>query len=291
MGWQRHDVVYLCLMAMTGAFLAWQPAQADEFPPELPNVEREKPSTDQPADPGPRQAIDALANRPIPELVGKGEEAQKNALAFIDWAASSTLDQADIVRRAVASARANRDIVNALCNEAFALQDVDHGRALIVLSLLGEMQSRLNEPCLTEFVQQPLPDKGTEVDGEILEQTALATLQAKAVDGLAYLRTQSADKLVLTLISTHPSRIVRAEAISAYLWNHAADPRVRDTLRQFVRPDEVIFIDRIVREAGEPGESFNKKLDTYLSLYPDLIPPPPEEREPHEEQPEPEPEF
>jgi hypothetical protein len=182
-------------------------------------------------------------------------------------------EQADLVRKTVATARDNPDIVLAFCEEAFAKQELDHSRALIALSLAGEVQSPHSLECLIKFVKQPLPEKGTVVEGEILEQTALASLQAKAIDGLAYLRNETADRFVLEAVAEHPSRIVRAEAIAAYLWNHEYSASARESLKSVVRKDEVIFLDRLVKQAGEPRESFNRKLAEYLKAHPEIQPP------------------
>ena len=238
------------------------------------------PETTTPAGSRPSEIVKELAGRKPPELTGTGEVARKNALAFIDWAASSTKEQAELVRKAVAEAGRNADIMEAFCKEAFDAQPVDHSRALVVLSLIGEARSKYGEECLVRFMALSFPEKGTVVDGEILEQTALATLQAKAIDGLAYLRSDTADKIVFEAIAKHPSRIVRAEAIAAYLWNHEYSDRAREALKPYVHKDELIFLDRVVKREGEPKESFNRKLEAYLKLHPDLKPPAPEKAQP-----------
>jgi hypothetical protein len=254
-------------------FHAWLPANAAETNPQPPNA-RTSPSQ------RPSTTVQELAKRQAPALDGKGEEAKKSALAFIDWASASTKPQDDVVRKIVAGARENADIVKAFCDEAFASQEVDHSRALVTLSLIGETRSPAGMDCLIKFIRQPFPEKGTVVDGEILEQTALATLQAKAIDGLAFLREEKADQLVVEAAAKHPSRIVRAEAIAAYLWNHNYDARSRELLRSVVRQDEVIFLDRIVKQADEPKDSFNRKLVAYLKSHPEVMPPPVEKTKP-----------
>ena len=214
-----------------------------------------------------------------PPLTGTGDEAKKSTLAFIDWAASSTATDSEVVRKVLADARDNPDVVKAMCGEISNSQTMNHTRALVILSLLGEMRSNFAEECLIRFVSQPLPEKGTVVEGEILEQTALAVLQAKAVDGLAYLGTPKATEVVLKTVAEHPSRIVRAEAITAYLWNQRDAAEARKTLERFVRKDERVFLDRVQRNTGETAESFNPKLEAYLKAHPELLPPTPEQRE------------
>ncbi len=206
--------------------------------------------------------------------------ARKNVQAFIDWAAASTSSQADIVRKAVSVAGRNPEIMEAFCREAFEAQRTDHSRAFVVLGLIGEARSQHGEECLVKFMGLPFQEKGTLVDGEIVEQSALATLQAKAIDGIAYLRTEATDKIVLEAVAKHPSRIVRAEAIAAYLWNHEDSERAREILKSYVYRDELVFLDRLVRREGEPKESFNRKLEAYLKAHPALLPPPPEKAQP-----------
>ena len=237
------------------------------------------PGAGSPADPNPSEIVKKLALQPAPELAGKGEAAQKSARAFIDWAGASTQAQDDTIRRMLAVAAGNADIVSAFCSEALASQQVDHDRALVVLGLLGEMRSPQGLDCLAKFVSLPLPEKGTLVDGEIIEQTALATLQAKAIDGLAYLKNDQADRIVLDAVAKNPSRIVRAEAIAAYIWNHDNSPRAQAALKSVVHKDELIFMDRVVRQAGDKAESFNQKLATYLKAHPEVNAPKPTKAE------------
>lgn len=243
-------------------------------------LKNQPPASEQKAGPRPSEIVKGLAAHPAPALNGAGDEARKNALAFIDWASASTRGQDEQLRRILADARDNRDIVAAFCNEAGASSDSDHDRALIVLGLLGEMRSDYGLECLAQFIARPLPEKGTLVDGEILEQTALASLQAKAVDGLAYLNSDKANRIVLDTVAKHPSRIVRAEAIAAYLWNQKYAADAKRQLKAVVRPEEAIYLDRIVRENGEKADTFNRKLALYLRAHPEVRPPAPQKGKP-----------
>jgi len=254
--------------------------------------EEKPPSTTMPVGPPPSIVLGERLQQKPPELVGTGEVAKKNALTFLEWASSAPKQQDGLVRDLLAGARENLDISRAFCEEAFRTQIEDDTRALVALALLSEMRSPLTEDCLIRFVEQPLPDKGTVVEGEIVEQKSLAMLQAKAVSGLAYLRSPRADEFVLKTAAQHPSRIVRAEAIAAHLWNNQYSKEARETLRRVVRPEEQIFIDRVVKETGEQKESFNRKLQDYLNAHPEVRPPAPE-KAPERPQPliEPPPKF
>jgi hypothetical protein len=234
------------------------------------------PSSTVASGPAPSRIFAERALHKPPPLTASGEAARAQAAAFLDWASRSTPAEQEDVRRALAAASGNDDIARAFFDNALAAEKRDHSRALVALSLLGEMRSRAAEAWLRDFVRRPLPQVGTLVNGEIIEQTALATLQAKAIDGLAYLNTENANREVLRAVTEHPSRIVRAEAIDAYLWNHGDSQEARETLRRYVRKGEEIFIDRVRRERGKSAETFNRNLEAYLKAHPEVVSPPPE---------------
>lgn len=234
------------------------------------------PASSQAPDPMPSSRFGERTLHQPPALTGSNETAAAQADMFLDWASRSTPQEQDDGRRVLAAASRNDDIARAFFQAAMAAEKSDHSRALMALSLLGEMRNRAVEPLLREFVRRPLPTHGTLVDGEIIEQTALATLQAKAIDGLAYLNTETANLEVLRAVARHPSRIVRAEAIDAYLWNQGGSEEARETLRRYVRKDEEVFLDRVRRERGESARSFNRKLKAYLAAHPEAVPPAPQ---------------
>jgi hypothetical protein len=235
------------------------------------SVVTEKPSAKQATGSAPSEI---LARRPQgkPPALSRREDVP----AFIAWAAASTTEEQEIARQLIAAAAQHPGVVQALIAEVENVYRTDHSQALLILAILGEMRSPVAEPFLRDFIDRPLPSTGTVVDGEIIEQTAQAMLQAKAVAGLAYLRQPSSDQEVLRIIAQHPSRIVRAEAISAYLWNHGDSPEARRLVFRHVRPEEQIFVDRPRRVRGEDAAAFNRKLAEYLKAHPEIIPPAPE---------------
>jgi hypothetical protein len=237
----------------------------------------DQPGTGDPADPNPSYQYDLRPHHQVPFLGGTGDLAQQSALAFVDYAGFSMVDERDDVARALAGASQNREVAQALCDEAFNSLNTDHTRALLVLSLLGEMRNPLGADCLNSFLWLPLPDDGTISEGgEIVERTSLSILEAKAVEGLAYLRNAAADQVVLQAVASHPSRNVRASAIDAFKWNHGDSADAIQILLRYVRADEWIFLDRIRRESGETADTFNAKLARYLTQHPEVIPPDPE---------------
>jgi hypothetical protein len=234
------------------------------------------PTAKEPGGPPPSSLYYKRKPHAPPPLSGTGDTARQSTQSFIEWAGSSNVDEREDGRTVIAGAQNNDDVVRALYDELIEAQKKkNHGRALLVLAILGEMRNAQGEGLLRDFVRLPLPEKGTEVAGEIIEQTALAMLQAKAIDGLAYQHSASGDKEVLRVIAENPSRIVRAEAIDAYLWNHGDTAAARAAASRYVRKDETIFLDRLRREEGESAETFNRKLQAYLEAHPEVVPPEP----------------
>ena len=248
-----------------------------------------KPQAKEPAGPSPSSILAGRKLHNPPPLSGAGDEVRRAVASFIDWAGASLTEEQEDGRRVLQGARENKEVVTAFTEEITKAQRTDHSRALLALALLGEMRSPHSEEFLRQFVNQPLPREGTKtIEGETVEQTALATLQAKAIDGLAYLNTESANQEVLRQVKDHASIIVRAEAISAYLWNQKDKAAARRTLLQYVRKGEERYLDQITREEGETAGSFNPKLAAYLKAHPEVAPPAPqygqEEQKPTQDQ-------
>ncbi len=236
-----------------------------------------------------RPPSEIFADRPLnqpPPLDGVQDVGR-----FLEWAGRSVPSERETARQRIHAAAANDDIVRALIEEVEESRESDLGRAILVLSILGEMRSPIGERFLKEFVDRPLPETGTEAHGEIVERTAQILLQAKAVDGLAYLLTPSGDAEVLRLVSEHPALAVRAEAVRAYLWNHEGSSAAKETLRQFARQGEEILLERVPRVPGEQAETFNAKLAAFLAAHPEVVPPPPVKADQPREDRDDEPQF
>ncbi len=248
-----------------------------------PNIDPDAPFSGLPDGMPPGKILKQREARKMPDLSATGSEAKTQAIALVDWAANASVEQDELVRRMAAEAGDNEDIVRALCEHALRARETDHSRALVTLALIGEMRSKYGIGCLEKVVSLDLPVKGTVVEGEVLERTALEILQAKAIDGLAYFGDKQTDELVLRVISDHPSGIVRAEAIAAYIWNHKDNRDTRRQLQKHVRKGEEIHLDRVVRVGGEKAESFNPKLEAFLKAHPEVIPPAPEPRKAEED--------
>ena len=231
----------------------------------------------------PSELLAQKVPQPAPKLVGSGDAARRAVVEFLAWAGASTPSQREEGEREIAAAAGNRDIVEALCDEITAARTKDHSRALLGLSVLGEMRSAYAFGYLKKLIHMPLPPPQRLLEGEDPEQTALAILQGKAVSGLAYMNTTESNAEVFWAVSSHESRIVRAEAIRTYLANHQNSEEAKATLRKYVRKGEELFLDRPNRDPADTAEIFNRKLDLYLRAHQELAAPAPEHGSSHGE--------
>ena len=216
----------------------------------------------------PKLQLSGPAPGAAPPLSDPKRPAGESVPAFVGWASRSGINQRDEVRNMIAAARNDSAVATELCREISEAQATDFSRTLVTLSVLGELRNTEGEKCLITFLHRPFPKEGTVANGEIVEQTSLGALQAKAVDGIAYAHTDTGDREVLQAAASHPSRIVRAEAINAYMWNHQDAAAARATLLKVVRPNERSFLDRPRLEPGVSRDEFNRKLAAYAKLHP-----------------------
>jgi len=208
--------------------------------------------------------------RPIPELAATDVPPAASVARFIERASMARVDERDAIRAVIVRARGNLAVSRALAATVFNTRTADFTRTLTSLAVLGELRNPTSEAALTSFVRMPLPTQGHLVEGEVAERITLEELQMKAVQGLAYAKTRSANAEVLRVIAQHPSRPVRAEAIEAYLYNHRYSAAAKAKLLTVVHSDERIFIDRPHMLPTTTKEDFNGQLSRYLASHPEL---------------------
>ena len=238
------------------------------------------PGSIQPTGPNPSSI---LAELPAPSLSATGAAALPAVQAFIEWAGASTVGQREVARAVIASARNNDDVARALVSEGKAALSTDHSRALLIISLAGELRNAVTADFLREVLAIQLPTQGTVYEGEILESSAIEALQSKAVQGLGYLQERGtafqptisgALREVLALAGNHPSQPVRAEAARTFLFNSPFSPKESQAiLIALLKPNEKLFAEPLEKLAGESSEAFNFKLAVYLRNHPELVPP------------------
>ncbi|RKH48337.1 hypothetical protein D7Y23_20455 [Corallococcus sp. AB050B] len=242
-------------------------------------VAQDKPTAEKPSDLPPSRVIEGRPLHAAPKL--DAADARKSVNAFITWAGESVIEEQADARRALASAAKQPELVQAFTEDILeSFKSGDTSRALVGLGLLGEMRTYDGAKFLVEFVRMPLPTKGNVIEGELQEEAQQARLQAKAIAGVAYLRNAEFDREVAYQAGNHPSVIVRAEAISAFLWNRGDTLEARKELEPFVRKEERLYLDRVRRVSGEGADAFNRKLTAYLKAHPEVQAPNPEWKDP-----------
>lgn len=196
--------------------------------------------------------------------------------AFLDWAARSPAEDRELVRAEIAAASANDEVAAALGQAILVNELADHSMALVALSVLGEMRNPTGARFLASYARRPLPKGAPSDHGDVPAETAIAILHAKAISGLGYMRTLEADQVVLELASKHPSKVVRAEAIRTFLFNHDRSEAAAKLLQAAVRREELRYIDRVYRLPGEGAQTFDARLAAFLEKHPDAAAPDPE---------------
>jgi hypothetical protein len=226
--------------------------------------------------PGPLPSV-LIAQHPLhqpPSLEGHGRAAVESVRAFLAWAAGSFPAEREDGRRVITAARDNNEVARALASEIEDRMSLDPTSALLAASVLGELRSHTGARYLASLLKRRAPQDDQLIDGERVAAHSLAQLQAKAVDGLAYMRDDECDRAVLDAVGRHPSRVVRAEAVRAFLFNNPEHGQ--HILSRLIRPDERPLLQRVehVLPTDRPGD-FNKRLAAFLATNPQLVPPDP----------------
>lgn len=191
--------------------------------------------------------------------------------AFLAWASGSGVDDREDVRAEIHAARGKPGILDALFERLDRSYTDDVGKSLIALAVIGELRSEAAAERLFGIVSRPLPESGEVPHGGLSERDLVEMIQAKAVEGLAYLRTEAADEWVLEIVSTHPSSAVRSAAADAYLFNHRDSEEARERLRQHLRDDEIHFLDRVRRQGSADRKAFDEALAGFYARHPELV--------------------
>jgi len=191
--------------------------------------------------------------------------------------------QKPLARDAISAVARNPEIVEALFEEAKDNRHKNPIRSFVALALLGEMRSPYGLKYLTAFLALP----PTPTDRPTVAVNGIATsryspiliwdqhLTVKAIDGLAYLRTVGADKYVQDIISKGDTLYVRALAADAYIWNHKDSEEARKEVTVHVRPGESWIRDRFRRDDDDTVESYDSKVQQWMTKHPELLPPKP----------------
>lgn len=111
-----------------------------------------------------------------------------------------------------------------------------------MLCVIGEMRRPEGLSFLREIVWSPLPQVKRNV--YLSERQFEAMIRAKAVQGIAYLRTKEAYKELIKVMQTHESHIVRIGAIEAYKWNLGYNEKKLTELKKILPKEYHVYVNR-----------------------------------------------
>jgi hypothetical protein len=137
---------------------------------------------------------------------------------------------------------------------------------LVMIGILGELRRPDSASHLGEVVWAPLPPAESIVEG-LAPRDLEEMIQVKAVQGLAYLATPSADKAVLEVISKHEALHVRVSAIDAYMWNHGDSRQTADKLYRLLPAELHPYVERPRFHRDMDPEEFGQRLRAWRERW------------------------
>jgi hypothetical protein len=203
---------------------------------------------------------------PLPPL-----SSASDVPAFLQWAYGSRKSQIPSARAIIANANRSESIGQAIVD--ILQNDTDLGRNLVGISVLGELRTQAGMTFFTNLLATPLPTSGTpsqDLSGLPDDYIAASKRQARAVEAASLMFTPASDQLLLSVIGSTQSNLVRARAIHQYLWVHG--PAGRAAVSALLSADQKILLDQF-DVAGGPG-TYDERLANYLALHPEIVPPP-----------------
>lgn len=195
--------------------------------------------------------------------------------AFLAWAGRSGHDEREAVRRAIAGAERDVALVDGLFARLAKSDVADLDRSLVILGVLGELRDPRARERLLEIVQRPLPEQSELPHGALGDRDLLEMLQAKAVEVLAYLRSEASNRDVLEVAGAHPSLAVRSAAADAYLYNNGDSAEARAGLLQVLSEEDRLLADRVRRSSTTSSRRFDEGLRHFYELHPEQVAEPP----------------
>ena len=257
-GVRRPDRVLPFLLVAMGALSACSrgraPSSNASAPPKLP-------------------APVASVRPPVPLTPEKVDE-------FLRWVATVPVSQKETIRQQIAAAAADSRVVEALTDRLLKFPVTDYTRHLMILSTLGELRSPRAIGPLKQFIWY---DKDMFAESASGASTGIKTsyfypsraLQSRAVEMLAYLRTEEALAATREVAAKHSAGEVRIAAINAYLFNQGDSENAKAELGQLVQDSDRKFIGLPRRTSDMNLREFEQKVHDYYERFPGERPPAP----------------
>ena len=214
-------------------------------------------------------AFEASRMRQIVADLPSKASADQVELALLDLLPQvyrATKADLPVIAEVVAGLRQQPGAVEAMARQYRQLPAEAVEQRLVVLGILGEMKRTDAMAQLREVVWAPLPPADSK--GDLLtERDIEEMIQAKAVQGLAYLATPQADAAVREVIERHEALHVRVSAIDAYMWNHGDSPKTAAELYRLLPADLHPYVERPRFHSGMDRQEFTRKLRAWQAKW------------------------
>lgn len=162
---------------------------------------------------------------------------------------------------AIAALALQPRIVDALSSRYAAIAPDSYVERRLVVGVMGALRRPDALGRLVQLAMAPLPPAPQKPKTHVVtRRTEEEMVEARAVDGIAYLRTPAAFAAVRQIALQHESRFVRIEAIDAYLWNHGDSPEAIRELRSLVPAAERRYVGMPRFAPGTDAAEFSQKL-------------------------------
>lgn len=197
---------------------------------------------------------------------------QESLDRLLDWVASAPDDRLDDMRHGLESIEGREFLLVLLHDALLDLPVSDVGRHLLVLSVIGQLESSTSIEVLEKFVWLP--------DADVLGAVASGgrgpcdfapsgMLQARAAEMLMWVSPGGEDDPLRRILADHPMTGVRVAAIDAWLFVRDDTNDAADLVRQMAR-DEDTWAIGLPRFTGHSDtEMFEHQVEELALRYPE----------------------
>ncbi|MEW6738034.1 MAG: hypothetical protein AB1489_42550 [Acidobacteriota bacterium] len=177
----------------------------------------------------------------------------------------TTRPEMGLVYQAIETLATQPNIVEALMSRYLALPSTNYHQRLLTIRLMGELRRQDALKYLQQVASRPLPAK-TKFHG-MTPRDYEEMIQTKAVQGIAYLRTDTSLNYTISIMLNHESTVVRIAAIDAYMWNHNDNKETASKLYQLLPTNMHRYVERPRFHRNMNVDDFNAKLRAWQQKW------------------------
>lgn len=204
---------------------------------------------------------------------------------FVDWVSTMPVSQVPEVKKQIALVAANNSLVEAVAAKLSFQSNEPMNRQLIYLSILGEtknehalvpLRNYMNARDCPVFEERKVLDEPLPTRVVASPHTSYfdycAGLKSAAINMIAYINSQAAQKVVLQAIHDHPSRAVRISGMNSFLYNQHDSAEAIALVRRYARTDEVKLVGLPRLAAGSDRKDFVERFTRFYEDHPEERP-------------------